>query len=121
MKPETELEYHPLSRKEAEMMRIFWDAGEPLSRAEILERAEEHPQSWKPNSVHILINQLMEKKYIVVSGFYLNSRKLGRTFQPALTPQEYALLRLCHDSKLAEEAGVSLSKQISALKASREK
>lgn len=121
MKPETKLEYTPLSPKETELMQIFWDAGEPLSRAEILERAEEHPQSWKPNSIHILLNQLLDKKYIVVSGFYLNSRKLGRTFESAVTPQEYALLRLRHDSKLAEEAGVPLSRQIAALKEDRQK
>ncbi len=105
-----------LSRKEEEIMDILWDAKDALGRSEILEEAAKREQSWKPNSIHILLNQLLEKQYVTVSGFYLNSRKLGRTFAPALTRQDYAILRLCHDSELAKKAGVSLTKQIAALK-----
>ncbi len=119
MNPETKREFQPLSHKEMELMELLWDAGEPLGRGEILERAEQQKNSWKPNSIHILLNQLMDKNYVTVAGYYLSSRKLGRTFQPALTRQDYALSRLCHASRLAEQEGVSLTKQIAALKAER--
>ena len=105
-----------LSKKEKELMNIFWDSDIALARSEILEAASKRKCSWKPNSIHILLNQLLEKQYVTVAGFYLNSRKLGRTFAPALTRQEYVILRLCHDSELAKKAGVSLTKQIAALK-----
>ncbi len=121
MNPEVKCEFQPLSHKETELMELLWNAGEPLGRSEILERAEQQKPSWKPNSIHILLNQLMGKNYVTVAGYYLNSRKLGRTFQPAITRQEYALIRLRHASMLAEQEGISLTKQIAALKAAHEK
>ncbi len=121
MKPADHLQYYRLSPKEAELMEIFWSAGEPLGRQEVLDRAAAAHQSWKPNSIHILINQLLQKKYLEVNGFYLSSRKLGRNFQPTLTKQDYALLRLRDASVQAEDEGIPLSKQIAALKAGREK
>lgn len=108
--------YFLLSKKEQELMDIFWEAEEPLSRAEILERAEQRQCSWKPNSIHILLNALLEKKAIDVAGYYLNSRKLGRTFQAGVTPQEYALMQLCRASQRAKEMGVPLKAQLAALK-----
>lgn len=112
----SDITFSRLSRKEEEIMDLLWDAKEALGRSEILEAAAKREQSWKPNSIHILLNQLIEKQYVMVSGFYLNSRKLGRTFAPTLTRQDYVILRLCHDSELAKQAGVSLTKQIAALK-----
>ncbi len=83
-----------LSKKEKELMDIFWDAEAPLSRVEILERAEQRKCSWKPNSIHILVNSLLDKKAVQVAGFYLNSRKIGRTFEPAITKEQYAIMQV---------------------------
>ncbi len=82
------------SKKEMELMRLFWEAGEPLARQDILERAEKSYCSWKPNSVHILLNSLMEKGAVRVAGFYLNCRKLGRTFEAAVSPEKYAKMQV---------------------------
>ena len=87
-------QYFTLSKKEREVMDIFWEAGAPLSRQEILERAAEKRCSWKPNSVHILVNALMEKGMLRVAGFFLNSRKLGRTFEAAMTLEEYVVMQV---------------------------
>lgn len=83
-----------LSKKEKELMQLFWEADAPLARSEILERAAQRQCTWKPNSVHILVNSLLDKKALQVAGFYLNSRKLGRTFEPAVTPEEYAMMQI---------------------------
>lgn len=96
-----------LSKKEKELMDLFWDADAPLSRAEILERAEKRKCSWKPNSVHILVNSLLDKKAVQVAGFYLNSRKLGRTFEPALSREDYAVMQVELAANQARAEGVS--------------
>lgn len=106
-------QYFTFSKKEQELMELFWDAGTPLARGEILERAANRKTSWKPNSVHILVNSLMEKGALEVAGYYLSSRKLGRTFQPTLTLQDYRLMQVKHAVILAVEAGVS-AKEIKA-------
>ena len=99
-------QYFTLSKKEQELMELFWDAGKPLARAESLELAASRAASWKPNSIHILVNSLMEKGALAVAGYYLSSRKLGRTFEPTLTLQDYRLMQLRHAVSLALEAQV---------------
>lgn len=108
--------YYTLSKKEKELMELFWDAGCPLSRAEILERAATRKCSWKPNSVHILVNSLLDKKAVRVSGYYLSSRKLGRTFESAITPEDYAVMQVELAAHKAEaEAGLTPPKLMAAL------
>lgn len=105
-----------LSKKEKELMELFWDAGCPLARAEILERAENRECSWKPNSVHILVNSLLDKGALKVSGFYLNSRKLGRTFEPAVSHAEYAFMQVEQAASQARtEVGMGASNLVAAL------
>lgn len=96
-----------LSKKEKELMDLFWDADAPLSRAEILERAEQRKCSWKPNSIHILVNSLLSKKAVQVAGFYLSSRKLGRTFEPAITREQYAVMQVEMAAEQAKAEGVN--------------
>lgn len=76
-----------LTKSELEIMAVLWSAAEPLSRADLLERAEE--KSWKDSSVHILLNGLLQKKAICEAGFVKRSKTYGRTFAPALTCEEY--------------------------------
>lgn len=113
LQPETN--YFLLSKKEKEVMDLFWDAGVPLARSEILERAAQRECSWKPNSVHILVNSLLKKGALRVAGYYLNSRKLGRTFEPNLSPLDYALSQVEYAVKLAIGEGSSREKLLSVL------
>ena len=76
-----------LTRSEMEIMDVLWDAGVPLSRADLLERAEE--KSWKDSSVHILLNGLLQKGAIREAGFVKRIKTYGRTFLPTLTREEY--------------------------------
>lgn len=113
--------YFVLSKKEQELMELFWDAGCPLARAEILERAAQRQASWKPNSVHILVNSLMDKGALQVAGYYLNSRKLGRTFEPAVTVREYHLMQVRHAVETALETGADPKEIEESLKQVRNK
>ena len=83
--------YCVLSKKEMELMQIFWEEGYPLGRAEICDLAAQRECSWKPNSIHILLNSLLEKGMLEVAGYFLNNRKLGRTFEALVTPKAYYL------------------------------
>ena len=76
-----------LTKSELEIMDVLWNAGEPLSRADLLERSEE--KSWKDSSVHILINGLLSKAAIREAGFVKRSKTYGRVFAPNLTREEY--------------------------------
>ena len=76
-----------LTRSEMEIMDVLWDAGIPLSRADLLERSGE--KTWKDSSVHILLNGLLQKNAIREAGFVKRSKTYGRTFLPMLTREEY--------------------------------
>ena len=76
-----------LTKSEMQIMDVFWDAGEPLSRSDLLERSED--KSWKDSSVHILLNGLLQKDMIREVGFVKRSKTYGRTFLPNMSREEY--------------------------------
>ena len=76
-----------LTRSEMEIMDVLWDAGQPLSRADLLDRAEE--KTWKDSSVHILLNGLLAKEAIREAGLIKRSKTFGRIFVPTMTREEY--------------------------------
>ena len=76
-----------LTRSEMEIMDVLWDAGQPLSRADLLDRAEE--KTWKDSSVHILLNGLLAKDAIREAGLIKRSKTFGRIFVPTMTREEY--------------------------------
>ena len=76
-----------LTRSEMEIMDVLWEAGEPLSRSDLLERSGE--KSWKDSSVHILLNGLLQKKAIREAGVVKRSKTYGRIFVPTMTREAY--------------------------------
>lgn len=76
-----------LTKSEMEIMDVLWEAGEALSRSDLLERSGE--KSWKDSSVHILLNGLLQKKAIREAGMVKRSKTYGRTFLPTLSREEY--------------------------------
>ncbi len=87
-----------LTRSEMEIMDVMWEAGAPLSRADLLARSEE--KTWKDSSVHILLNGLLQKGAIQEAGLVKRSKTYGRVFTPTLTREEYfAGTVFCHRHK----------------------
>ena len=76
-----------LTKSEREIMDVLWNAGEPLSRSDFLERSE--TKTWKDSSVHILLNSLLRKGMIREAGLVKRSKTFGRTFLPTMTREEY--------------------------------
>ena len=87
-----------LTRSEMEIMDVLWDAEQPLSRSDLLNRAEE--KTWKDSSVHILLNGLLQKGAIQEAGLVKRSKTYGRVFSPTLTREQYfANTIFCHRHK----------------------
>lgn len=76
-----------LTKSEMQIMDVLWAAPVPLSRSDLLEHSEE--KTWKDSSVHILLNGLLAKGAIKEAGFVKRSKTYGRTFEPALTREQY--------------------------------
>ena len=76
-----------LTRSEMEIMDVLWEAGEPLSRSDLLTHSGE--KTWKDSSVHILLNSMLQKNLIREAGFVKRGKTYGRTFLPTMTREEY--------------------------------
>ena len=76
-----------LTKSEMEIMDVLWAAGEPMSRADLLNQSDE--KTWKDSSVHILLNSMLKKGLIREAGFVKRSKTYGRTFVPTMTREEY--------------------------------
>ena len=76
-----------LSDNELAVLRVLWGASAPLSRPEILARMSENV--WHPNSVHRVLNSLMQKGYVQVEGIARCGQNYGRTYRAVITQSDY--------------------------------
>lgn len=76
------------SKHEHEVMQLLWEVDRPLSKTEIVELSVN--KSWKPSTIHLLLNSLLDKGGIEVDGFTRTGRNFGRTFSAAITEEAYA-------------------------------
>ncbi|MDR3271394.1 MAG: BlaI/MecI/CopY family transcriptional regulator [Peptococcaceae bacterium] len=95
-----------LTKNELELMRMLWAEGKPLARSQIINLSPD--RSWKAASIHILLNQLLEKGVVVVDGYTKTGKNYGRTYAAAITPEEYQL-------RLIKESSAFLPSKSSAL------
>lgn len=80
-----------LSKNEYSVLEILWDSNTPLSRPEIIEKMPD--KGWNPNSIHHILNNLIKKNCIKVSGMTKCGQGYGRTYFPSLTQGEYAAMQ----------------------------
>lgn len=76
-----------LTKNEKEIMDLLWTMERPLTRMGIIEFSVN--KSWKSSSIHILLNQLLEKEAIKVEGYVRTGKNFGRTYTFNLTEQQY--------------------------------
>lgn len=76
-----------LTKNETEIMEVLWQAGKPITSADIVTRSVE--KSWKSSSIHILINSLLKKEAIREAGFVRTGKGYGRTFEPTEQGEQY--------------------------------
>lgn len=80
---------NPLSANEFKIMQLFWQENRPLSRPEIIELTPE--RDWNPNSIHLILNNMIEKGVLGVEGITRCGRGYGRTYVATVTNLEYAV------------------------------
>ncbi len=98
--------YFRLTKSENEIMELMWKENRPLSRSEIIELTPN--RSWKPASIHILLNSMLEKGAIQVAGFVQSTKNYARTFVPTLAAEEYAILQLKRSGPLNPQSALRL-------------
>lgn len=82
-----------LTNGEWEVMGIFWNAGEPLTQAELLARAD-RDRSWKDRSVYILLNRLLKKGMLKEDGFVRSNKAFARRFSPTMSFESYLVAEM---------------------------
>lgn len=98
--------YFRLTKSENEIMELLWSEERPLSRSEIIDLTPD--RTWKPASIHILLNSMLDKGAIEVAGFVQSTKNYARTFKPTLTADEYAVLQFKHSSAFNEQSVIHL-------------
>lgn len=98
--------YFKLTKSENEIMDLMWKEDRPLSRSEIIELTPE--RTWKPASIHILLNSMLEKKAIEVAGFVQSTKNYARTFVPSVTADAYAIMQVKSSPVFSQESIPSL-------------
>ena len=83
---------NPLSPNEFKIMQLMWKENRPLSRPEIIELTPE--RDWNPNSIHLILNNMIEKGVIRVNGMTRCGRGYGRTYAVCMSNLEYASVLL---------------------------
>lgn len=76
-----------LTKNELEIMEVLWEAGRPITSAEIVQLSVD--KTWKSSSIHILINSLLKKKAIREVGFVRAGKGFSRTFEPTESNEKY--------------------------------
>lgn len=79
---------NPLSQNEFKIMQLLWRENRPLSRPEIIDLIPD--RDWNPNSIHQILNNMIEKGVIRVEGMTRCGRGYGRTYAATMTNMEYA-------------------------------
>lgn len=81
------------------ILKVLWDAKEPLSRQRILECTV--GQEINHTSFHFAINNLIEKGYVGVAGFERCGTNYGRTYT-AVKSREDFILKLVSNTQPVE-------------------
>ncbi len=102
-----------LTKNELEIMSLMWTQHKPLSRSEIIDLSPE--RSWKASSIHILLNQLLEKEAIVVDGYVKTGKNYGRTYSAAITPEEYQAMQIKQGAAFFQSKSAALTSLVSEL------
>ena len=80
---------NPLSQNEFKIMQLLWRENRPLSRPEIISMTPD--REWNPNSIHLILNNMIEKGAVAVDGLARCGRGYGRTYIARISNLEYAI------------------------------
>lgn len=78
-----------LTEREYEIMEILWQSQKPMLASDIMEVAE----NTSGNSVHKILNKLMEKGFVKVAGNVKVVKSQSRLYAPAISAVEYIAIQ----------------------------
>lgn len=91
-----------LTKSEREIMELLWQVNTPLTATEIVSLSPK--KTWKTSYIHLLLNSLLKKEMIKVSGIKQTTKNFARTFEAALTREEYLILEIKKQDKVSAHA-----------------
>lgn len=77
-----------LSSNEFCILNLLWSESRAMTRPEILEALPD--KDWNPNSIHLILNNMIKKGVLQVVGVARCGSGYGRTYAPTLSQTEYA-------------------------------
>lgn len=91
-----------LTKSEREIMELLWKTNNSLTATEIVSLSPK--KTWKTSYIHLLLNSLLKKEMIKVSGIKQTTKNFARTFEAALTREEYFILEIKKQDKVSSHA-----------------
>lgn len=93
-----------LTRREAEVMSILWEAEQPLIASEIANRGDH----LTINTVQAVLKKLLNRKLIVIDKIVYSGTVLTRSYSPAISADEFEMGHLLSAfQKLSHKASVT--------------
>lgn len=80
------MERYALSSNELAVLNALWTANRPLTRSEMLQHINK--TDWNPNSIHMVLNNLIRKGFVQVGETVRCGQNYGRTYYPLKTREE---------------------------------
>ncbi len=81
-----------ITKNEESILKLLWTENRALSRTQIIELTP--GRKWEPQSVHLLLNSLLDKGLIEVAGFERMGKRYGRMYGVAYTRPQLALRQM---------------------------
>lgn len=81
-----------VSDNEFQILETLWRENRALSRTEIINLTEN--KTWKESSIHVLLNQLLDKGLLKVDGFEKTGKNYGRKYAPTLSKNSFDFNKL---------------------------
>lgn len=86
-----------LSKKEEEIMEVFWKTDGPLSAPVI----KEMRPSINLNTIQTTLKKLIKKQYIAVAGVEFRKKTVAKTYEPILQQSDYIKDWLSNNGSMA--------------------
>ena len=94
-------EQQHLTKSELAIMEVMWEQEEALTASEIIKASGD--KEWKNSSIHLMVNALLEKGFLEVSGFKKTTKNYARTFKPTMTKEKYYVRKVMGNAPTEEK------------------
>ncbi len=99
-----------LSKRELDVMKIFWQSGKPLTASEIV-----NISNISISTVHTVLNKLQSKNAIEVDEIIFSGKVLCRSYRPTISAKNYDMRKIVASFKSIIHTDISTSHFVSAL------